>query len=273
MSITADCHLHSSYSGDSVTPMEEMILCGIRQGLDTMCFTEHMDYDYPDCPDLPHDAFVLHTDAYCYDLIKYKEKYADRIRLLFGVELGLQPDIARKNAGYVKSYDFDFIIGSAHVCHGKDPYYPAFFEGRSDEQAYREYFECILENIKVFSNFDVFGHLDYVVRYGTHKEKDYSYEKNKDILDEILKRLLDMGKGIELNTGGLIKGMKEPHPCLDILKRYRQLGGELITIGSDSHDANHIAGCFDRAYDALRECGFKYYTVFEKRVPEFVKLK
>uniref|UniRef100_UPI004057258A histidinol-phosphatase HisJ family protein n=1 Tax=Acetatifactor sp. TaxID=1872090 RepID=UPI004057258A len=272
MPITADCHLHSSHSGDSSIPIEDMILQGIARGLDTMCFTEHNDYEYPISPDTPEHIFELNTDSYLYDLIHYKEKYADQIRILFGVELGLQPEVLRRNAVYAKSYDFDFIIGSTHICHGKDPYYPPFFQGRTDEEAYREYFECTLENIQKFSNFDVLGHLDYVVRYGTNMDNDYSYEKYMDILDAILKQLIEMGKGLEINTGGLKKGMRDLHPCTDILKRYRKLGGEIITVGSDSHDTNHIADYFDRACNVLKECGFHYYSVFEKRIPEFKKL-
>ena len=188
------------------------------------------------------------------------------------MELGLQPEILRENAVFAKSYEFDFIIGSSHICHGKDPYYPAFFAGRSEEEAHREYFESILENIRKFSNFDVYGHLDYVVRYGPNMDKNYSSEKYKDIIDAILKLLLEKGKGIELNTGGIKKGMKDFHPCIDILRRYRELGGEIITIGSDSHDVSHIADSFDRAADVLKECGFRYYTIFEQRTPEYIKL-
>lgn len=273
MPITADCHLHTSHSGDSDTPMEQMILQGISQGLDTMCFTEHNDFDYPGTPQYPGDIFLLNTDSYLYDLIQYKEKYADRIRVLFGVELGLQPQVMRQNAVYAKSYDFDFIIGSSHICNGQDPYFHSpFFDGRSADEAYLEYFESILENIKKFSNFDVYGHLDYVVRYGDEMDKNYSYEKFKDIFDAILELLIDKGKGIEVNTGGLKKGMKDLHPCMGVLKRYRELGGEIITIGSDSHDTHHIADSFDRACDALKECGFRYYSVFEKRVAEFKRL-
>lgn len=272
MPIYSDCHLHSSHSGDSKTPMEEMILQGISQGLTTMCFTEHQDIGYPDSPEMAGDVFLLNTDSYLYDLARLKEKYQSRIRLLFGVELGLQPEVMRQNAVYAKSYEFDFIIGSSHVCHGRDPYYPDFYRGRSEEEAYREYFESILENIRKFSNFDVYGHLDYVVRYGPDMDKNYSYEKYRDIFDEILKLLLEKGKGIELNTGGIKKGMKDFHPCMDVLKRYRELGGEIITVGSDSHDALHIADSFDRACQALRECGFRYYTVFEKRTPEYIRL-
>lgn len=272
MPITADLHLHSSHSGDSHTPMEEMILSGISQGLTVMCFTEHNDFEYPASPEEPENIFLLNTDAYLYDLARLKEKYADKIRLLFGVELGLQPDVMRENAVFAKSHEFDFIIGSSHVCNGRDPFYPSFYEGRSEEEAYREYFESILENIKKFSNFDVYGHLDYVVRYGPNKDKNYSYEAYRDIFDEILKLLLDKGKGIELNTGGIKSGMKDFHPCIDVLKRYRELGGEIITIGSDSHDEKHIGDAFDRAADVLKECGFEYYTIFEKRSPEFKRI-
>ena len=134
------------------------------------------------------------------------------------------------------------------------------------------YTEEELANIRKFSNFDVYGHLDYVVRYGAAKDADYSYDKYKDILDKILTTLLEKEKGIELNTGGIKSGMKDFHPCMDVLKRYRELGGEIITVGSDAHEPSHIADSFDRAYDVLKECGFKYYTVFEKRLPEYIKL-
>ena len=94
----------------------------------------------------------------------------------------------------------------------------------------------------------------------------------KDILDKILETLIDKEKGIEINTGGLAKGLKEANPCMGILKRYRELGGEIITVGSDAHDTLRIADRFDRAAEMLLECGFKYYTVFEKRMPEFKRI-
>jgi histidinol-phosphatase (PHP family) len=272
MPIISDCHLHTAHSGDSEAPMEEMILKGIELGLKTMCFTEHNDFDYPDFPDEPGSIFTLNTDSYLYELITLKEKYADKIRILFGVELGMQPQLMRQNSVYAKSYDFDFIIASSHLCNGKDPYRKEFYQGRSDEEAYREYFESELENIKKFSNFDVYGHLDYAVRYGQTMDSEYSYEKYKDIFDKILTQLIDKGKGIELNTGGIKHGMRDFHPCMDVLKRYRELGGEIITVGSDAHKPDDIAAHFDRACDVLKECGFEYYTIFEKRNAEYIKL-
>ena len=271
MPITADYHLHSSFSGDSNTPMEEMILKGIRLGLTHMCFTEHNDLDFPVTRE-PAGYFEVNTDSYLYELIRLREKYEGQIKINFGVELGLQPHLLRQNSVYAKSYDFDFIIGSSHICNKKDPGDPAFFAGRDEEECYREYFSSIIENIRKFSNFDVYGHLDYVVRYGPNMDKDYSYDKYKDLFDTILELLLEKEKGLEINTAGFKYKLREQHPCTDVLKRYRELGGEIITIGSDAHDSSRITADFNRAEEVLKECGFRYYTIFEHRLPEFKKL-
>ena len=154
-----------------------------------------------------------------------------------------------------------------------DPSCPEFYKGRSEEEAYREYFESIVENILSFSDFDVYGHLDYVVRYGPNADREYSYEKYRDILDKILGLLIEKGKGIEINTGGMKRGMRDLHPCKDIIKRYKSLGGEIITVGSDAHIPQNMAAHFERAEAVLKECGFKYYAIFERRTPMFQKLK
>ena len=272
MPICADFHMHTSYSGDSDTPMEQMIQQAISIGMKQICFTEHQDFDYPPTDEIPADYFLVNTDAYLYDLLRYKEKYASQIQILFGIELGLQPHLMREHARYIKSFDFDFVIGSSHVCNGRDPYFPSFYEGRPEEEAYREYFESILENIKKFKNFDVYGHLDYVVRYGPNKDAEYTYEKYQDIFDKILKLLLENEKGLEINTGGLKYGLKETNPSIAILKRYRELGGEIITVGSDAHVPSYIGYEFEKAAEILMECGFSYYTTFQNRLPEFHKL-
>ena len=153
---------------------------------------------------------------------------------------------------------------------GVDPYYPEYFAQHGDYNGILCYFESILANIAAFDDFDVYGHLDYVVRYSgakSYRPADYS-----DILDEILKKLVSMGKGIELNTAGLKYGLGWAHPHPEVLRRYRELGGEVITVGSDGHRAEHYAWEFGAAEDILRAAGFTHYTVFRKRKPEFVKL-
>lgn len=272
MAITADFHLHSSFSGDSTEPMEHMIAGAHKKGLTHICFTEHMDINYPVSETTPAGTFLVNTDSYLYDLARFQDACKDSLRILFGIELGLQPHLSKALAAYTHAYEFDFIIGSTHVADGKDPYYPAFYENRSEEEAYREYFESVIENIKKCSHFDVFGHLDYVVRYGPEKDKHYSYAKYQDLFDTMLTLLLEKEKGIELNTGSLRSGTKDVSPCREVLKRYRELGGEIITIGSDAHCAKDIAADFHLASEILSDCGFHYYCIFEKRLPEYRKL-
>ncbi len=272
MAIKADCHLHSSFSGDSNTPLEDMIKVAIDKGLDEICFTEHQDFDfiYPD--ENPTEIFEVNTDQYLYDLLKLKEAYGNKIGISFGIEIGVQADIARKLAIYSKSHDFDFVIASAHLCNKKDPYYPSFFEGRDEKEAYHEYFKYEAECIKAFRNFDSFGHLDYVLRYGPTKNANFTMNEYGDDIDVILKLLIDNEKALELNTSGYKYGMNGPHPSKEIFKRYKELGGELITIGSDAHEPSQVAASYKEAEALLKECGFNYYAVYKQRLYEMFPL-
>lgn len=262
-----DCHMHSSFSADSDTPMETMIQSAIEHGLEGICFTEHLDPDYPKTPD--NLDFSLDIHSYRENLFHLKETYAEKIELRFGIELGLQPHLSDYFQGLIHVTPFDFVIGSSHIVHGYDPYYPEYFEGRREFDCYMEYFESILENLSTFQSMDVYGHLDYVVRYGPNKNAQYSYGRYQDILDEILRTLVAKGIGLELNTGGYHYGLGAPNPCPAILKRYRELGGEIITIGADAHTPEKIAHSFPQAASLLKDCGYKYYAAYKTRTPEF----
>ncbi len=266
--ITSDFHLHSSFSGDSETPMEDMICKGIRLGLKTMCFTEHWD---PDFPDIGID-FSLDVPRYRSRFLELQERYAPQVELLFGVEYGLQPHLSDSFQAFRQSWPFDFIIGSTHLLDGQDPYYLESRRGMEDSQFYQRYFDLLLENAKCFDGFSVYGHLDYIVRYGAHTTQDYSYEAFREPIDELLKLLIQKGIGLELNTSGLKYGLGFAHPHPDILRRYHELGGEIITVGSDAHRPEHIAYDFPLVPDLLKSCGFRYYTIFRRQRPTFLPL-
>ena len=263
-----DTHMHSQFSGDSQTPMETMIQAALHAGLGGICFTDHLDIDYPEEPDL----FLLDLPNYAASVQALQEQYQGNLPVRFGIELGLQPQLAALHADILEQYPFDFVIGSSHVVHGVDPYYPKYYEGRDEEEGYLEYFESILENINAFDGFDVYGHLDYVVRYGPTRNENYRWTQYQDIIDEILKLLIQKGKGIELNTGGFQYGLGHPNPTEEIIARYRELGGEIITIGADAHKPEHIAFDFQKVTGILQAAGFQYFTVFQNRKPEFLKL-
>lgn len=263
-----DTHMHTHFSGDSDALPEDMVHTAIQLGLDGICITDHMDYDYPEEPEL----FLLDLENYYNGIASLQSKFEQTLPIRYGIEIGLQPHVAAENNNVTKSYPFDFVIGSSHVVHHADPYYGRFYENRTEEEAYLEYFDSILENLSTNVDFDVYGHLDYVVRYGPNKNLFYSYHKYAEVIDEILRKLIEQGKGIELNTAGFKYGLGHPNPTEDILQRYHELGGEILTIGADAHKPEHVAYDFDKVPDILKNAGFSYYTVFHKRTPEFIPL-
>lgn len=266
----SDFHMHTNFSTDSDSTPEQMIEGAIQKGLQTICITDHQDVDFP--KSIMPEGFQIDFDKYFETFRKLQRKYQNQIEVLIGVELGLQPHLGNVYKELAETYPFDFVIGSIHILDGMDPYFKEYFEDKTDEEAYRRAFEITLENIKNISDYDVLGHLDYVVRYGKNQDRDYSYLKYADYIDEILKYLIAHGKGLEINTAGFKYGLSFAHPHTDVLKRYRELGGEIITIGSDGHKPEHIAYDFHRVSDILKACGFKNYTEFKQRKPIFRQL-
>ena len=201
-----------------------------------------------------------------------RDRYQDRIDIRIGVELGLQPHLGEFYREFTEKYPLDFVIGSVHSVQGHDAATKKIYEDHTDQEAYRLQFEEMLEDVQKIKAYDVLGHMDYMVRYSNQGVKSYSCSDYIDIIDEILKQVISDGKGIELNTSGLKYGIGFAHPHTEILKRYRELGGEIITVGADGHIPEHIAYDFHLADDILRECGFRYYAEFKERKPEFFKL-
>lgn len=261
----SDFHLHSDFSGDCQVPMDEMVEAAIEKKVEKLCFTDHHDLDFPH----PTIDFTLDIDPYFESLLKYKEYYKDKIEILAGIELGMQEHLYPTLSEIVAKYPFDFVLASNHLANGIDVYEKVYFEERSQHKGYLEYFEDILRNVSNYTDYDSYGHLDYVIRYGEFANKKLAYQDFKDVLDEALKKIIENGKGIEVNTSGYRYNLGEPHPSRSILNHYKQLGGEIITIGSDAHHPKHLIHRFDRAKDLLKEVGFTHFTTFTKRKAEF----
>jgi histidinol-phosphatase (PHP family) len=263
-----DYHLHTSYSPDSQEPMEEVVKRAVALGLKEIAITDHWDYIYPD------HFFPYQTDYEEYAVVfnGLKEKYADRINIVFGVEIGVGPHLGDTVAAFAERVGFDFIIGSIHAIKDQDLYYNQYFKNLSKREAYTGYFEYFLDSVKAVKEICVAGHLDFISRYGPYSDPAVWYEDFKAPIDNLLKGLIERGKGIEINTSGYRYGINAVYPQLAILKRYRELGGEILTVGSDAHKAADIAKNFGEARAVLEEAGFRYITVFRQRKPEFIKI-
>lgn len=276
--IQADMHMHTWFSTDSEACPRDMADEAVRKGLKTICFTDHFDKD-----DLEWgEEGIFDVDAYFVEMQKLQEEYAGKLNIRIGIELGLRTYLEDYYEELTKKYPFDFVIGSVHNVPYKkdaegnilytDPAAEKLFTDRTDKEAYRLMMETTLENVRTSDCFQALGHLDYVVRYGKSREKEYSYTDYADIIDEILKLLIEKEKGLEVNSAGLKYGLPFAHPHPDVLKRYRELGGEIITIGADAHKPEHIAYDFAKAEEILKSCGFKYYTEFFEQKPVFKQL-
>ena len=276
--IQADMHMHTWFSTDSEACPRDMADEAVRKGLKTICFTDHFDKD-----DLEWgEEGIFDVDAYFVEMQKLQEEYAGKLNIRIGIELGLRTYLKDYYEELTKKYPFDFVIGSVHNVPYKkdaegnilytDPAAEKLFADRTDKEAYRLMMETTLENVRTSDCFQTLGHLDYVVRYGKSREKEYSYTDYADIIDEILKLLIEKEKGLEENSAGLKYGLPFAHPHPDVLKHYRELGGEIITIGADAHKPEHIAYDFAKAEEILKSCGFKYYTEFFEQKPVFKQL-
>lgn len=264
----SDFHLHTEFSGDSDTPARDQIERAIALGMQEICVTDHHDYG----ADFVDIDFTLDVENYLSYMKQLQQEYQDRIRINIGVELGLQLRVKDYLQAYETRYPFDFIIGSSHFIDQMDPYYPEYFVGRTEEDAYGHFFDVTRKRIQAMDCFDVCGHLDYIIRYGANRNRSYSLKQYQDHIDPILKSLIERGKGLECNTSGYKYHLGHPHPSEEILTRYRKLGGEILTVGSDAHKPQHLGYCFREASQLLQACGFRYYTVFHNRKPEFLPL-
>lgn len=267
-----DFHLHTNFSSDSVAKPESIVDSAISLGLKHICITDHNDFDYP--LEDGKIVFDLDIDKYFPVILQLQERYAKQLRINIGVEQGLTTVNPERIENYAAKYNdiIDFIIGSSHMVYGIDPYFKDYWDGRTMNQGVETYLTSIIENIDCCSNFDVYGHIDYIIRYLPRELGDYNYRTHLEMYETILKKLINKGKGIELNSSGFKYGLNQPHPRLELIKFYRELGGEIITIGSDAHAPQHVGIGFDKVPEILEAAGFRYFTVFNKRKPEFIKL-
>ena len=273
--IKADYHTHCNFSTDSDTTPESMILGAIQKGITHFCFTDHMDLDYPGTTK-EKPLFEFEAKHYFETLCPLQEQYKDKLDISIGIELGLRldrTDLNKTMYQLLADYPFDFTLGSIHVLEDKDPYYESYWqEYSSSKNVLINYFNHLLHSIQQFDNFDALGHLDYIIRYipDFYGTKDYSYKEHKEVIDEILKLLIQKNKALEINTKGLISGLSCFHPKLEILTRYVELGGTLLTIGSDAHEPNAIGTQFKRTEELLLTCNIKGYFVYKNHQPQFI---
>ena len=259
-----DFHMHSTVSFDGHDSAQAMVQAAVEAGLKEICFTDHIDY----FANVDKQEWVFDTKVYneAYDKLVHPD-----LKIRRGLEFGIKPYNAPQLREDLKRRPFDFVLGSVHFVDELDVYYQEFWEGKTVFEAERRYLEETLACVTAHEDFDVLGHLTYISKARANPgPRPVPFEEHWEIIDEILKILVSKGKGMEINTSGVDR-------CGDFLpfdvyfRRFKELGGEIVTVGSDAHTASRVGQYSDRACALLKDI-FGYVCTFENRKPIFHKM-
>lgn len=268
----ADYHVHTGFSDDSAYPLEQVARDALRLNLDEVCFTEHVDYGVKPEWDSPagarfedgHPVTNCPYGPYLDELDRVRAELGDRIALRAGLELGVQTLTLKENRALVERLAdrLDFVICSVHQVGNLEFWNGDYQESRTQDEIHKAYYEELLEVVGSFDGYSVLGHLDLIRRYDPFG--DYPFGRVRDVVAEVLRRVVADGKGIEVNTSGIRYGLGDFQPSREILELYRDLGGTVVTVGSDSHKPEHLGSYLRLAYRELEDLGFEGVWTFER---------
>ena len=268
--ILMDCHNHSNLSPDGSNTPEEMVRRACELGISYYALTDHLEINKFYDEEYLYEEPVKKASEISPVLI---EKYADKITMSYGVELG-QPlqDIELTNR-MLSSYKYDFIIGSLHMCRGWDDFYLLDYSKVSPDYLLGLYFEELLDMAR-WGEFDVMGHITYPLRYIVGESGiNVDMKKYLPIIKEIFSTLIKNGKGIEINSSGLRQKIGVPMPDEHYIALYKKLGGRILTVGSDAHCTEDLGKGIAECIELARKIGFEELTFFKNRKPVFISIK
>ncbi|MCH3967987.1 MAG: histidinol-phosphatase HisJ family protein [Atopobiaceae bacterium] len=277
----ADYHVHSIFSDDSFYPMEEVCRDAVRLNLDEICFTDHVDYgvkpdhDAPDGARIENGLPVTNVDYRHYfpEVARVQEEFADELVVRCGMEFGVQvhtePQFDRLYEAHKEQWDF--LILSIHQVADLEFWMGDFQEGRTQKEYNDAYYQELYDVVRSFDHYSVLGHLDLIKRYDPAGA--YPFEATRDIVAAILERVIASGKGIEVNTSSFRYGLADLQPCTEILRLYHDLGGRIVTIGSDSHKPAHLGAYIRLVQRRLAALGYTEFCTFDHMEPTFHPLE
>ena len=264
-----DNHNHSQFSFDGKrTSVEASARAAAEAGLGGICFTDHCDHYVPPMKAsfenvVPEYFNVEEQQA---EISRVQSLIGDRTRLLKGIEIGMYEEYHEQIRKVLDENSFDQIIASVHYIEKTDPYYGGYYDGKDWKQAYGTYLETIYREMKWLEDFDIMGHYDYIVRYASYPVTSIRYRDFSDIFDEMFRYLIQEGKALEINTKSY-EGHRGRMVELDndVLLRYREMGGEIVSLGSDSHEPSRVGAGFTGHAAFLKSLGFRWTAHYESR--------
>ena len=260
-----DYHIHSNNSFDSQATIDSVCEEAVKKGINEICFTEHFSMK----KQVKSHGF-LQLKKYVDEITECRVKYKGKLEIKIGLELCEPFEVQEGLREFIESYPFDFILGSVHNFDGDTGLF-TYSNANTKEESYGRYFDEV-DYVSTSPLIDVVAHLDLMKRYAFNKHGNYNVSDYSEKIEKALKDIIKRGKGIEVNTSSLRGPILETMPSNDILRMYYNLGGEIITVGSDSHKAEDVGAGILETYKVLKNIGFKYVYSFEKRKPIKIEL-
>ena len=253
-----DYHMHSRVSFDARDTGLAMALAAKERGLKEICFTDHIDYT-------PEMDMVFDTAVYN---AEYDGLEVPGLLIRRGLEFGLTPENPGQLREDLNRRHFDFVLGSVHLVDGMDVYLEPYWADKTYDEAIRLHLQTTLEAVRIHEDYDVLGHLTFISKCRANPRQELlHYADHKSTVDEILRELVKREKGLELNTSGIDR-CGGALPTLDYFQRFYELGGKIVTLGSDSHDTDRV-GQYTHEMTAELKKIFGYVCTFEDRKPIF----
>lgn len=256
-----DYHMHSRVSFDGHDTGLTLVQAAKKAGLREICFTDHLDYDpRGQMGDLTFDTRVYNGE--------YNDLTMPGLKIRRGMEFGMTVYNREQFRQDLLRRPFDYVLGSVHFAEDVDVYYPEYWQGKTVFQAERRFLEETLACVRLHDDFDVLAHLTFLGKARAHPApRCVPFAEHREIVEEILKVLVFKGKGLEMNTSGVDR-CGGYLPTMDYFLRFRELGGEIVTVGSDAHTADRVGQYTKEACAILKEI-FGYVCTFEERKPIF----
>jgi histidinol-phosphatase (PHP family) len=267
-----DTHVHTrNFSKDSLLDIEDLLLHSKNDSTLQFCITEHYDYGYYK----PESALKVDLSDYSHWFMNRKNNFelstGHPFPILLGIEYGYLKHLSSFYNCVSELIHFDSVVCSVHCIDGLDPYLERKIYNRGKEYVYRTYLETISEMIRTCEGFDIVGHFDYISRYAPYPDKILRYSDFPNQFDEIFSLCISKGKSLEFNTKSSALNSREMGNLVlfdaDILKRYHELGGRNITLGSDAHSEDSLFCLFAESSLLFKQVGFDSLTYYKKRKP------
>jgi histidinol-phosphatase (PHP family) len=245
-------------SGDCSVPILDICSSAIRQGITTLCFTEHLDFDPTDCC-----YQTLDYKRYIYEIGKARDQYAGKLEILCGIEVDFQEKFEQEIQDYLSDKELDYILGSVHYVEGTIlENHEKYFPGKNSYEAYAPYFDNTLAAVET-GWFDTLAHIDLCKRYGVRYFGEFDYSPFAERIKEILSLVIEKGMSLEINTSGLRQSPNESYPGIDILQLYFSMGGREITVGSDSHRLEDLGRDIEGVIRLAQSTGFDHINTYQ----------